>query len=188
MSHHPLCHPLHNIRTMAPSKPYASIPYRAPSQPIEHLSSNPSSRPALKTSVSRVWSRCKSINRKTGPPVPAKEKQAVWRESNERQVIDRDYEVVPRIVSTHLTKSRTGNGLEPCYTGSSILSGDRPERSGVKERPYHSLSYSTSTSKSKDTDPNRLEYYSHPLFDATPNKYVPRNLPRRPNIHPKLSR
>lgn len=190
MSHHPLCHPLHNIRTMAPSNPYASIPYRAPSQPIEHLAANLNSRPALKTSVSRVWSRCKSINRKTGPPVPAKENRAVWREGNERQVIDRDYEVVPRIVSTHLTKSRTGNGLEPCYTGPSILSRDRPEwgSSTGNDRTYHSLSSSTSTSKSNSTDPNRLEYYSHPLFDATPNKYVPRNLPRRPNIHPKLSR
>jgi len=175
---------------MAPSNPYGSIPYRAPSQPIEHLASNLNSRPALKTSVSRVWSRCKSINRKTGPPVPAKENQAVWRESNERQVIDMDYEVVTRIVSTHLTKSRTGNGLEPCYTGPSILSGGKPEwgSSTGNERTYHSLSSSTSTSKSKGTDPNRLEYYSHPLFDATPNKYVPRNLPRRPNIHPKLSR
>jgi hypothetical protein len=84
-----------------------------------------------------------------------------------------------------LTRSRTGNGLEPCYTGSSILSGDRTEGATLNERTYHSLSSSTSTSK---LDPNRLEYYSHPLFDATPNKYVPRNLPRRPNIHPKLSR
>jgi hypothetical protein len=183
MSHHPLCHPLLHTRTMTPSNPYGSLSHRAPSQPIEHLVSNPLG-PGLKTSASRVWSRCKSINRKSGSPVPPKEGQEVWKKGNERQVIDRDYELVPRIVSTHLTRSRTGNGLEPCYTGSSILSGYSTATAQPHEGTYHSLSSSATTK----LDPNRLEYYSHPLFDATPNKYVPRNLPRRPNIHPKLSR
>jgi hypothetical protein len=99
-------------------------PYSYPLQPqltggIEHLA--PASVPAppqqLKKQMSKVWSRCLSINRKTHPPHPPiqptstdeEDFEGVLRSGSERRVfIERGYEVVPKITSTHLAKSQGG--------------------------------------------------------------------------------
>jgi hypothetical protein len=90
--------------------PYSFGEIKCPSQPIEHIAS----RPALKKQMSRVWSRCLSINRKIQPRPDKKllreeEFETVLKSGSERRVcVERGYEVVPRITSTHLTKSRGG--------------------------------------------------------------------------------
>jgi len=90
--------------------PYSFGEIRPPSQPIEYIAS----RPALKKQMSRVWSRCLSINRKIQPRpdinlVREEEFESILKSGSERRVfVERGYEVVPRITSTHLTKSRGG--------------------------------------------------------------------------------
>jgi hypothetical protein len=90
--------------------PYSFGEIKCPSQPIEHIAS----RPALKKQMSRVWSRCLSINRKTQPRpdirlLREEEFETVLKSGSERRVcVERGYEVVPRITSTHLAKSRGG--------------------------------------------------------------------------------
>jgi hypothetical protein len=85
---------------------------------IEHLAPAPAPAPRqqLKKQMSKVWSRCLSINRKTHPPPPIQptntdeeDFEGVLRSGSERRVfIERGYEVVPRITSTHLAKSQGG--------------------------------------------------------------------------------
>jgi len=92
------------------SNPCSFGEIRRPSQPIEHIAS----RPALKKQMSKVWSRCLPINRKTQPRpdirrVEEEAFESVLKSGSERRVfVERGYEVVPRITSTHLAKSRGG--------------------------------------------------------------------------------
>lgn len=84
--------------------PYSFGEIQRPSQPIEHLAS----RPALKKRMSRVWSRCLSINRKTqhqpkitrdpdGDGDRDGDFEGMLRSGSERRVfVERGYEVVPR--------------------------------------------------------------------------------------------
>lgn len=59
--------------------------------------------------MSKVWSRCLSINRKTQLKNKEEDFDGILRSGNERKVfVERGYEVVPRIVSTHLARSRDG--------------------------------------------------------------------------------
>jgi len=105
--------------------PYSFGEMQSPSQAIEHIAS----RPALKKQMSRVWSRCLSINRKNQPRpgirrVREDEFESVLKSGSERRVfVERGYEVVPRITSTHLAKTRGGfrEVQQVCYVSPSHL-------------------------------------------------------------------
>lgn len=159
--------------------PYSFGEISRPSQAIEHIAS----RPALKKQMSRVWSRCLSINRKTQPRpdvrrVSEDEFESVLKSGSERRVfVERGYEVVPRITSTHLAKSRGGfREVEQVCLRSTSQSFQIDDQD--IDRPYGSSPSVSTTS--------RLPYYSHPLSESTQRRT---NLPRRPSvIQPKLSR
>ena len=107
--------------------PYSFGEIRRPSQPIEHIAS----RPALKKQMSKVWSRCLSINKKNQPRpdtrrVREEEFESVLKSGSERRVfVERGYEVIPRITSTHLGKSQGGFGFreveQVCHVSMSHL-------------------------------------------------------------------
>lgn len=89
------------------SKPYFT-------QPVEHIAAKPIPQPPLRKSMSRVLSRVISITRKdpsasSSHPRIQDAERAVLRKGSERAVqIDRGYEVIPHVTSTHLKRSESG--------------------------------------------------------------------------------
>ena len=115
-----------------PSHPHP-LEYRAPK-------SNPSTHPhapRLRRSMSRVLSRVISITRKEQPLT-----QATLKEGNARVVhIDRGYEVIPRVTSTHLKRSQ--NGLREVETNVPILDPQRESTSPLNSSMFTPLVAST---------------------------------------------